>query len=53
MPDRDLFRRLLERVLPWLDPAEYDRERERSRRIVDRANRLIAAYERFDQVLRR
>ncbi len=53
MTERDWFRRFLERILPWFDPERYDRERASAARVVSRAERVIAAYERFDSVVRR
>ena len=57
MVERDLFRRILERVLPWIDPAEYDRERARSRKVLDVAHRVLSgvpeAYRQYDGVVRR
>jgi hypothetical protein len=53
MVERDWFRRFLERVLPWFDPDRYQRERASRARVLSRAERVIAAYEHFDQMVRR
>lgn len=56
MPD-NRPRRVLERLLPWIDPQRYARERALSRRVIERADRVIAGspvverYRHFDRVV--
>lgn len=59
MRRRDPFRRFLERVLPWFDRVQYerdqariDRELELSRQAVARSRRIIAEVRRVEHVVR-
>lgn len=60
MSERDWFRRFLERVLPWFDPVQHERELiatarelELSRQALARTNRQLAEVRRVEHVIRK
>jgi hypothetical protein len=52
MKKPDVFRRTLERVLPWFDADRYEREREATARVIAHADRIMAEVLRVEQVIR-
>lgn len=56
-PMDDRVRRVILRALPWIDPQRYARERALSRKVIERADRVIAGspvverYRHFDRVV--